>query len=134
MPQSHALPLIMMRELADNLATPVFLVDAHGTLVYYNEAAEKILGLRYADAGSLSAEEWGARWGAEDMNGDPLPPDARPLAMALNQQRPCHKPMLLLGSDGNRRPIEVTAFPLLAFEDEIVGAVAIFWDRGDGDG
>jgi len=126
----HALPLIMMRELADNLATPLFLVDAKGTLVYYNEAAEKILGLRYADAGSLTAAEWGERWAAEDPTGGPLPADARPLATALNERRPCHKPMLLVGEDGNRRPIEVTAFPLLAFEDQIVGAVAIFWDSG----
>jgi PAS domain-containing protein len=122
------LPLIMMRELADNVATPLFLVDRDGVLVYYNEAAEVVLGLRYVEAGSLTAEEWSARWVAEDVNGRPLPADARPLAVAMRERRPSHRPMILMDAKGARRTIEVTAFPLLARADELVGAVAIFWD------
>ena len=122
------LPLIMMRELADNVATPLFLVDRDGVLVYYNEAAEVVLGLRYVEAGSLTAEEWSARWAAEDVNGRPLPAEARPLAVAMRERRPSHRPMILIDGKGARRTIEVTAFPLLARADEVVGAVAIFWD------
>ena len=33
-----------MRELADHLATPIFVVDAAGDLLFYNEPAEKLLG------------------------------------------------------------------------------------------
>jgi PAS domain S-box-containing protein len=128
----HALPLIMMRELAENLATPVFLVDGDGSLVYYNEAAEQLLGLRYAEAGSLSAEQWGELWAAEDLDGNPLPLDARPISIAMKQGRPSHRPMILVGKDGARRTIEVTTFPLLAQANNVVGAVAIFWDRVDG--
>jgi len=122
------LPLIMMRELADNVATPLFLVDRNGVLVYYNEAAEVVLGLRFVEAGSLSAEEWSARWAAEDVDGHPLPADKRPLAVAMKERRPSHRPMILLDGKGERRTIEVTAFPLLARADEVVGAVAVFWD------
>lgn len=122
------LPLIMMRELADNVATPLFLVDRNGVLVYYNEAAEVLLGLRFVDAGALTADQWNARWAAEDVDGRPLPSDKRPLAVAMRERKPTHRPMKLLNSDGSRRTIEVTAFPLLARADEVVGAVAIFWD------
>src|SRR5207248_1569348 len=90
------LPLIMMRELADNVATPLFLVDRNGVLVYYNEAAEVVLGLRYVEAGSLTAEQWSARWAAEDVDGHPLPADKRPLAVAMKERRPSHRPMILL--------------------------------------
>lgn len=128
----HALPLIMMRELADNLATPLFLVDASGTLVYYNEAAEQILGLRYADAGSLTAEQWSSRWVLEELDGSTMDLEERPLSSAMHKQRPAHRPAVLVGLDGVRRPIEVTAFPLVARADEVVGAVAIFWDRNEG--
>jgi PAS domain-containing protein len=124
----HPLPLIMMRELADNVATPLFLVDRNGVLVYYNEAAEVVLGLRFAEAGSLTAEEWNARWAAEDVDGHPLPAEARPLASALKNRRPSHRPMILFDANGARRTIEITAFPLLARADEVVGAVAVFWD------
>jgi PAS domain-containing protein len=122
------LPLIMMRELADNVATPLFLVDRDGVLVYYNEAAEVVLGLRFVEAGSLTAEEWSARWAAEDVDGHPLPADKRPLAVAMKERRPSHRPMILLDGTGARRTIEVTAFPLLARADDVVGAVAVFWD------
>jgi PAS domain-containing protein len=122
------LPLIMMRELADNVATPLFLVDRDGVLVYYNEAAENLLGLRFVDAGTLTAEQWSARWAAEDVDGHPLPNDARPLAVAMRERKPSHRPMKLMTGDGEPRTIEVTAFPLLARADEVVGAVAIFWD------
>ncbi len=122
------LPLIMMRELADNVATPLFLVDRDGVLVYYNEAAEVLLGERFVEAGSLTADEWSARWTAEDVDGNPLPPEARPLATAMRERRPTHRPMKLATKDGSVRTIEVTAFPLLARADDVVGAVAIFWD------
>ena len=123
------LPLIMMRELADNVATPLFLVDRDGVLVYYNEAAEVLLGLRFVDAGSLTADEWSARWAAEDVEGNPLPNDQRPIAVAMRERRPTHRPMNLFNGDGSKRTIEVTAFPLLARADDVVGAAAIFWER-----
>ena len=47
--------LILTRQLASYLATPVFIVDAIGTLVFYNEPAEVILieGL-FLDSGFAS--------------------------------------------------------------------------------
>ena len=40
----RSLPLILARELAANLATPMFLIDADGQLAYCNDAAELMLG------------------------------------------------------------------------------------------
>ena len=39
-PGPKSLPLILARELAANLSTAMFLLDATGTLVYFNDAAE----------------------------------------------------------------------------------------------
>lgn len=47
--------VILARHLASYLAMPIFLVDPEGTLVYYNDPAEKILGLRFAETGEVSA-------------------------------------------------------------------------------
>ena len=38
-PAQRNLVLILARAFASNLATAVFLVDADGTVIYYNEAA-----------------------------------------------------------------------------------------------
>lgn len=38
------LVMILARDLTSRLATPAFVVDADGTLAYFNEAAEPVLG------------------------------------------------------------------------------------------
>lgn len=128
------LALILTRELASNLATPLFLVDPNGTLVFYNEPAEAVLGRRYAEAGELKADEWGGTLfdPRDDESGQSLTLEELPLGFALVKRRPAHRRIRITGLDGAHRTIEVTAFPLFARSDEFVGAVAIFWeDRGE---
>ena len=52
---AKSLPLILARELAANLATPMFLIDAGGALVFCNEAAELMLGKPFAEMGDITA-------------------------------------------------------------------------------
>lgn len=135
MGEEHNLVHILARGLASSVATPMFLVDPDGTLVYYNEPAEVILGQTYAEAGEMTAEEWGgtAFVSPEDPDtGETLQVEDMPLAMAVAQRRPAHRSMRITGVDGTRRRIAVTAFPLFARTDEFVGAVAIFWEEEQG--
>ena len=41
---SHAIELILSRQLADCLSVPVFIVDPQGNLLFYNNPAEEVLG------------------------------------------------------------------------------------------
>jgi PAS domain-containing protein len=126
----HNLVLILARGLASSIATPMFLVDPDGTLVYFNEPAESILGQTYAEAGELSSDEWSVMFYPEDPDsGEKIPQEALPLMVALSKQRPAHRPMVITGQDGVRRRIALTAFPLFARTDEFVGAVSIFWEE-----
>ena len=129
----HNLVLILARGLASSIATPMFLVDPDGTLVYFNEPAEAILGTTYAEAGELDPQEWGTMFYPEDPEtGAKLPLEELPLATALAEQRPAHRTMAITGRDDIRRRIAVTAFPLFARTDEFVGAVSIFWEEDEG--
>ena len=53
------LPLILARELASNLATPMFLLDDGGMLVFYNDAAELLLGKPFAESAPIDGLEFG---------------------------------------------------------------------------
>lgn len=117
-----------MRQLASYLATPIFIVDPNGTLVFYNEPAEKILGQRFEETGELPGDEWASADRASDANGNPIPPEQRPLMIALREHRPAHDRLWILGLDNQRRCIEVTAFPLVGQAGRHLGAVAIFWE------
>jgi PAS domain-containing protein len=127
--RQKSLVLILAREFASNLATPLFVVDPEGTLVFYNEPAEAVLGRRFAESGELSADEWSKIFTPSDLDGSPLPLEELPLGVALAERRPAHRPLRIKGLDGVDRTIAVTAFPLFARADEFVGAVAIFWEE-----
>ncbi|HYU57695.1 MAG TPA: PAS domain-containing protein [Actinomycetota bacterium] len=122
--------MILARELASKLATATFLVEPDGTLVYYNEPAEKILGVEFAEAGPLKPDEWGTMFSPVDEQGNPLPLEKLPLAVTLASKRPSHRTFRITGMDGVTRAIAVTAIPLFAREDEFVGGVAFFWEEG----
>jgi PAS domain-containing protein len=121
------LVLILAREFAANLATPTLIADAHGRLVFYNEAAEGVVGRRFAEIGEVPIDDWIAGFGPRTSDGEPLPPESRPARIALDQRRAAHDRYRVTSADGVERDVEVTAFPLFAHRDEFVGIVVLFW-------
>lgn len=122
------LEVILTRQLASTLTMPVFLVDPAGALVFYNEPAEAVLGIRFEETGEMAADEWATLWRPAGDDGHPLPAERLPLMIAVAQRRPAHGEFWIRGLDGAARRIEATAFPLMRTPDEIVGAVVIFWE------
>ena len=120
--------LILARELASNLATPLGVLDAEGTLVFLNEPAERLLGRSFQQTGSLSAEQLLKVLAPEDLDGSRLPPGALPLTVAGRDRRPNHRKMVIRSVDGARHTIMVTAFPLMETADQLAGVAAIFWE------
>jgi len=120
--------LILMRQLASTLAMPIFLVDADGTLAFYNEPAERLLGMRFDETGEMPPGEWSTLWEPTEVDGRPLPPERVPLMIAVAERKPVHVELWIRGLDGTRRRIEATAFPLIRLTDQVIGAVDIFWE------
>jgi PAS domain-containing protein len=128
MPQKPV-ELILMRQLASYLAMPIFVVNPAGSLLFYNEPAERLLGRRYEESGEMPFEEWSTIFAPADEDGSPLAPDALPLAIALKKRRSVHQALRIRGLDGVARRIEVTAVPLEGQGGRDLGAVAIFWEE-----
>jgi PAS domain-containing protein len=124
----HHVEVILMKQVASYLATPIFVVDPEGTLLYFNEPAEAILGRRYDEAGEMAQSEWATIFTPADERGRPLPMETLPLSIALAEERPAHGPMWIRGLDGVVRHIAVTAFPLVGQHERVLGAVALFWE------
>ena len=121
--------LILMRQLASGMAVPMLLADQDGDLLFFNEAAEVLLGQRFDDVGELHLEERQQIFAFRDEQGTPLPADRVPLVVALREQRPVHRHVWMRGFDGDDNEIEVTAFPLLGGGGHLIGGVAMFWAR-----
>jgi PAS domain-containing protein len=132
-PRQKDLVLILARDMAARLATPMFVVDKVGTLVFFNEAAEALLGQTFADIGEVSADHWAETFLSVEPDGTPIPREALPLGIALIEGRPAHRVLDLIGADGVQRHLAATAIPLQRHPTETVGAVALFWERSPSD-
>jgi predicted ATPase len=118
--------MALAHELATNLPTPMFIADANGTLVFFNDAAASLLGMPFTTVEPIPLAEWTTALTPRGQ-GTRIPPDELPLAVAVRQRRPAHNGMLIRGLDGAHRHITVTAIPLQNQRGEHVGAAAIFW-------
>jgi PAS domain-containing protein len=120
------LVLILAREFASNLSTPTLIADARGYLVFYNEAAEAVVGRRFAETGEMPLDDWLAAFEPKTLGPEPIPV-RRPAQIALEERRASHLRYLVTSADGIEREIEVTAFPLFAHTNDFVGIVVVFW-------
>lgn len=127
MPQKP-IELILARQLASHLSIPILVVDAEGTLLFYNEPAEGMLGRRFDEAGEMRLDVWSATFLPTDETGGRIPPEGLPLVIAVRERRPVHRVIGITGLDGVRKMIEVTAFPLEGLGGRHLGAVAAFWN------
>jgi len=120
--------LILVRQLASGLAVPVFVVDSDGDLLFINESAERLLGVRFDELGEMPFAEWTTAFAPRDAAGQPIDPASLPLPIAIRERRPTHGPLEIVGQDGVSRAIEVTAIPLEGVHGELLGGVAMFWE------
>ena len=125
--EEQDIELILSRHSLGFLNLPIFLVDPEGTLLFYNEPAEPLVGLRFSETGVMTAEEWSTSFDITDEDNRLLEPDELPLSIALMEQRPAHGRFFATGLDNVRRHIETTCIPLISKDGKFLGAVAIFW-------
>ena len=125
-PQKHLI-LILARELASNLATPTLIADGNGAVVFYNEAAEAVMGVPFAQMGEADIDDLAESFSPRTPEGESLPVEGLPGRVALDERRASHVRIWITSRDGVDREVSVTAFPLFAHADEFVGVVVIFW-------
>lgn len=129
MPQ-HDVGLILMRQLASGLAVPTILFDDTGELLFYNEAAARLIGRPFEDVGAeVTLGNQRNVFELRDDKGEPLADDQVPLAVALREKRPVHRMVWGRSFEGVDRLVEITAIPLVGGGGHLIGAVAMFWER-----
>ena len=127
-----SLPLILARELASNLATPMFLLDTGGMLVFYNDAAAMLLGKPFAELGEIPSGRFGEALELSTPDGEPIRRRDSPAGIAFFERRPAHETLMATAYNGTRRLFEATAYPLIGAAGEMHGVVAVFWEVAAG--
>jgi PAS domain-containing protein len=125
-----AVEIILLRQWAAHMAIPIYICLADGSLAYYNEPAEKLLGRLFAEAQQMPFEQLSELFHATTMEGNPIKAKDIPLGVALTTQRPSHMKMRMV-IDQASRVLEISAFPLTAQGGAHLGAVAMFWEANE---
>jgi PAS domain-containing protein len=122
---SRPLDLILARNLIDTLAMPAFLVDNEAAVVFYNDAAGRLLGKSFEETGRLTRDQWG-HIGPVDEEGKPVAHERLPLTVALREGRPAHGRFRICTDERNIVEIETSALPLVS-DETFHGALVVFW-------
>ena len=125
--KAYDIEIILSRQLAESLTIPIFITDTEGTLLFYNEPAEEILGKRFEDTGEMSVEKWATMFKPLDDKGDPLLPEGLPLVQTISNCRPAHGSFWIKSLKNEMHKISVTSYPIIGRGGRFLGAVAIFW-------
>jgi PAS domain-containing protein len=124
--ESQPIELIIARNLMAAVELSAFIVDPDGMIVFFNDAAGKLIGRRFEDVGPLTREQWGSEFGPYDEFGKLLPTDGLPLTAALREGLPANGRFRVRPKDGDLIEVEVSALPLVtAYGFE--GAIVVFW-------
>lgn len=123
--------MILLKQWAEHMASSVWLMDAQGNLLYYNEPAEDILGLRFDEAGEINADDLADLFQTSHLDGSPVDTADLPVVIALNKQVPSHAVLRILDRSGEWKNIEVTALPLVATDQRMLGIMAVFWETDE---
>jgi PAS domain-containing protein len=124
----HPLELILARNLISIISLAAILVDPDGKIVFFNDAAAEIVGSPFEEIGTMPQEEWNARYGPLDENGQPLPAEDLPLRIAVREGRPAYA-RFRIRAERELIEVEAGALPLLG-PAGYHGAIVLFWAPG----
>lgn len=121
------LELILARNLINSLELPAALLDSEMTVVYFNQAAGALFGLRFDRTGPIPQSEWQSAYGPIDPEGDAIAAQDLPISSALRQNRAAHAQLQLRLASHRLALLEVSGLPLVG-PSGYAGALVVFWE------
>lgn len=108
----------------DDLTVPLYITDESGLIVYFNPACIAFAGR----TPTLQADRWCVTWKLYTAQGETLPHDQCPMAVAITEQRPIRNVWAIAERpDGSRVPFAPYPTPILR-KGELKGAVNVLVD------
>lgn len=116
------------RDLLNALPAAIYTTDAKGRVTFYNEAAVALAGRRP----QLGTDQWCVSWELYTPEGQRLPHDQCPMAVALAEDREVRgAEAVLKRPDGTLVPFLPYPTPLHDASGQLVGAVNVLVDISD---
>jgi PAS domain S-box-containing protein len=114
-----------LQSLLEALPAAIYTTDADGTITFYNQAAIAMSGR----TPRIGKDKWCVTWKLYKPNGQPLPHDECPMAVALKENRPVRgEEAVAERPDGVRVPFIAYPTPIRDADGRLLGAVNMLVD------
>lgn len=124
------LELILARNLISLISLAAVLIDVHGAIVFFNDAAAQFFGGLFEETGAIPLARWRAEVGPFDKAQRHLPTGDLPVTRAYRDGRPGSGRFHIRGGSGLAE-VEVVALPLVG-SIGLHGAMVVFWPLDGG--
>jgi PAS domain-containing protein len=128
MSNGKSLVLIRARHLAESIRMPTFLMQADGTMIFWNEAAESMTGVALSDTGPMMPGDWGKKLNVRDRDNNPWSLEEMPGWLKLFGEKSSFGHVRFSGAEGKDYFVAMCGVPLFSQPGELEGAFVIFWE------
>ena len=124
-PASTPLATYLEAALIEAIGVAVYTTDASGRITLFNEAAVDLWGRKPA----IGKDLWCGSWRIFTPDGEPMPLDQCPMAIALRENRPVRDAEIIVERpDGTRANVLPYPTPLRDETGRLIGAVNVLVD------
>ena len=104
----------------NHMGAAMYVTDEHGTITYFNDACVALAGRTPA----VGRDQWCVTWKLFTLEGEPLPHDQCPMAVAVRERRPIRNAQAVAERpDGTRFAFTPYPSPLFDGQGNFTGAV-----------
>jgi len=112
----------------DRIRVPIYVTDADGLITYWNQACVSFAGREP----QLGQDRWCVTWRLFTIDGDPLPHDECPMAIAIREKKSIRTEVAIaMRPDGTRVAFRPYPTPLFDKAGTLRGAINILIDISD---
>lgn len=112
-------------QIIDELPAAIYVTDCDGTITYFNQPCIELAGRKP----EIGVDKWCVTWKLCTPEGDYLPQDQCPMAVAIHEKRPVREVEAVAERPDGKRIVFVP-FPTPLFDDEgrLAGAVNLLME------
>jgi PAS domain S-box-containing protein len=112
-------------EVLDRMPAPIYVTDQDGTITYFNQACVEFAGR----TPKVGIDKWCVTWKLFTLDGDPLPHDKCPMAVALRDSKAIRE-VEAIAERPDGRKVHFVPFPTPLFDCDgnLAGAVNLLMD------
>lgn len=123
------LGIILVKQLADSVYIPIFVVAPNGIVIFFNEPAEQIIEKRFEETGPIDLQNWCDLLDPRDIEGNKIPVEQLPISITLEKQIPDNNNFWIQKRGGEHSHVYITSFPIIDNSNVFIGAICMFWEE-----